>query len=71
MTEEVFLGKCTDGRIHGFQCLDDGAVRPTPLCGASVRSVERGDDEEVCPECIPLIEVELGLQPGDLENDDE
>ena len=67
--ESCSIGLCDDGLIHAFADLDDG-VAEEPLCGSGARFADSGGEEDpICGACVPLIAVELGIDPVAFAND--
>jgi hypothetical protein len=60
----VFLAEFDDGEIHACRRADDIEVVSRPMCGKSAVYRSKGESGTfVCDACIPLLAVELGLDP--------
>lgn len=66
------IATCSDALNHGFKELDDGTDFRNTLCGQQkLEIVKHNEHGLMCTECIPLIAVELGLDPKIFEDEKE
>lgn len=62
----VFLAEFEDGEIHACRSADDVEIVSRPMCGKPVAYRSKGTPETfVCEACIPLLAVELGIDPAE------
>lgn len=63
---EVYAARFSDDLMHAMRSTNDG-VRRAPLCGKEVDFKDAGEDSDFfCEDCVPLMAVELGIDPDKL-----